>query len=363
VQITPTFSLLLTANVRIGSMMAAKGGNRPLAHSSFDLRDDVRPLLYDECMLNQLAIDSGEREALERMFALAPSFMALIEGSDYRFTVANQAFQELVGKNDLVGKPFAEALPELAEQGLVQLLDETARSGETFVGRAMSISVSSSGGEPEEIFVDLMFQPLWDSGGKLSGMFVQGHNLSKDKRGEEVRSAHNKVLELAIGDSPLERTLGELIRIVESTSRTGVLGSILLLDPDGKRLRHGAAPSLPQPYMEAIDGAEIGPCAGSCGTAAYSAAPVFVSDIAEDPLWADFKDVALPHGLRACWSIPILTRGRKVLGTFAMYHREPREPTVRDLVLVDLITQTAALVIDRDRAQTALRDVAAMAGR
>jgi GAF domain-containing protein len=161
-----------------------------------------------------------------------------------------------------------------------------------------------------------------------------------------------RVLELAIADSPLEETLSELIRIVETTSRTGVLGSILLLD--GRYLRHGAAPSLPQPYCEAIDGAEIGPVAGSCGTAAFRGKPVFVSDIATDPLWAEFKAVALPHGLRACWSTPIITGGSKVLGTFAMYHREPREATVRDLVLVDLVTHTAALVIDRKHAQEAL---------
>lgn len=167
-----------------------------------------------------------------------------------------------------------------------------------------------------------------------------------------------RVMELAIADSPLEQTLGELIRIVESSSRTGVLGSILLLDQDGKHLRHGAAPSLPDAYSAAIDGAEIGPSVGSCGTAAYTAQPVFVSDIASDPLWADFRELAEAHDLRACWSTPILTSGRKVLGTFAMYHREPREPTVRDLALVDLVTQTAALVIDRDRANTALRNIA-----
>jgi GAF domain-containing protein len=167
-----------------------------------------------------------------------------------------------------------------------------------------------------------------------------------------------RVLELAISDSPLEATLGELLGIVESTSKTGVLGSILLLDQDGIHLRHGAAPSLPDSYNEAIDGAEIGPCVGSCGTAAFTAEPVFVSDIANDPLWVDFKEVADAHGLRACWSTPIMTSGRKVLGTFAMYHREPREPTVRDLALVDLVTQTAALVIDRDRANTALRRIA-----
>ncbi len=169
-----------------------------------------------------------------------------------------------------------------------------------------------------------------------------------------------RVLELAVADSPLEETLGELIGIVESTSRTGVLGSILLLDQDGIHLRHGAAPSLPQAYCAAIDGAEIGPCVGSCGTAAYTAEPVFVSDIANDPLWADFRDLAEIHGLGACWSTPILTSGRKVLGTFAMYHRGPREPNVRDLVLVDLVTQIAALVIDRDRAQSTLRRIAKM---
>ena len=166
-----------------------------------------------------------------------------------------------------------------------------------------------------------------------------------------------RVFELAIGDNPLEVTLGELIRIVETTSLTGVLGSILLLD--GRHLRHGAAPSLPQPYCEAIDGAEIGPVAGSCGTAAFRGRPVFVSDIATDPLWAEYKAIALPHGLNACWSTPIITSGSKVLGTFAMYHRETREPTVRDLALVDLVTQTAALVIDRKRHQEALARVAA----
>ena len=172
-----------------------------------------------------------------------------------------------------------------------------------------------------------------------------------------------RVLELAVGDSPLADTLGELLQIVESTSLTGVLGSVLLLDEDGKHLRHGAAPSLPAAYCQAIDGAEIGPCVGSCGTAAFTREPVFVADIATDPLWVDFRELAETHGLRACWSIPILTAGQRVLGTFAMYHREPRQPTVRDLALVDLVTQTAALVIDRKRTQDALEKIAALAGR
>ena len=318
-------------------------------------------------MPQQLAMTSAkmagdvERNWLQQMFAEAPGFMAILEGSDHRFTFANRAFEELVERSDIVGKRLIEAVPEIVEQALFDLLDEAKRSGEPFVGRAVSIRVNLPGGWCEEKFVDLLLQPFRDAGGGVSGIFILGHNVSEDKRSEELRLAHNRVLELAIGDSPLERTLSALIKIIESTSQTQVLGSILLLDLDGKHLRHGAGPSLPREYLEAIDGAEIGPCAGSCGTAAYTAAPVFVSDIANDPLWAEYKAVALPHGLRACWSIPILTRGRRVLGTFAMYHREPREPKVSDLALVDLITQTAALVIDRERAHRALHEISEMA--
>ena len=296
----------------------------------------------------------GQAETLGRMFDRAPGFMALVEGSDLRFTVANKAFQDLVGRSDLLGRPLTEALPELDDQGIDEILTGVSRSGEAFVAHAMPLTVVRSDLTPQEVVLDLVFQPMPQS----SGIFIQGHDVTDDKRSEMLRVAHAKVLGLAVGDSPLEQTLSELIRIVENTSSTGVLGSILLLDIDDKTLRHGAAPSLPRAYCEAIDGTEIGACVGSCGTAAYLGAAVYVSDIATDPLWADFKELALEHGLRACWSIPILTRGRQVIGTFAMYHREPREPTVRDLMLVDLVTQTAALVIDRERAHQALKNAA-----
>jgi hypothetical protein len=292
------------------------------------------------------------------MFEQAPGFVALLEGPEYRFAIANDAFSRLVGDRALIGQTLAEALPEFTGQGVDEILDGVARSGQAFVGHGMSLSVTRTDGSTEDLLLDLVFQPLPPADGRPSSVFVQGQNVSNDRRGDALREAHSKVLGLAIADAPLERTLAALIHIVESTSRTGVLGSILLLDVDGKHLRNGAAPSLPKAYTDVIDGLEIGACAGSCGTAAYLGAAVFVSDIATDPHWADYKDIALPHGLRACWSIPILGRDRKVLGTFAMYHREPREPTVVVLMLVDLITQTAALVIDREQAKAALQNLA-----
>ena len=203
--------------------------------------------------------------------------------------------------------------------------------------------------------------PLEYDGGMLDQVASDGADPAADNS-EAIREAHCAVLEMAVANGPLEQTLGALIKIVEMSSRTGVLGSILIMDDDGRHLRHGAAPSLPPAYIAMIDGAEIGPCEGSCGTAAYSGKPVFVSDIETDPLWAEYKAAALPFGLRACWSTPILAAGPKVLGTFAMYHREPREPTVRDLALVDLVTQTAALIIDRKLNQDRLREIAALAG-
>lgn len=178
--------------------------------------------------------------------------------------------------------------------------------------------------------------------------------LSHLERTEAFRVFQNRALELTIEDRPLEQVLEELMLAVERQSETGVLGSILL--KDGGNLRHGAGPSLPPAYNAAIDGIAIGRGVGSCGTAAFSNAPVYVSDIGTDPLWADFRELALSHDLHACWSTPIVSASNDVLGTFAMYYREPREPSSDDLSVVDLITRTAALIIERRRSEAALRE-------
>ena len=98
-------------------------------------------------------------------------------------------------------------------------------------------------------------------------------------------------------------------------------------------MRLGAAPSLPDSYAKAIDGVRIGPKAGSCGTAAYRRKAVVVADIMTDPLWEDYRDLAAAHGLRSCWSTPILSHQGAVLGTFAMYAKDVREPTDAETAL------------------------------
>jgi PAS domain S-box-containing protein len=170
------------------------------------------------------------------------------------------------------------------------------------------------------------------------------------KRAEALMTGEKRLLEMIARGNSLSMILDALCRLVEELSE-GSLSSILLLDPDGKRLWHGAAPSLPKSYIEAIDGGFIGPAAGSCGTAAYRKEPVIVSDIAEDPLWADYRDLALPHGLRACWSTPVLASDGRVLGTFAIYSREPRSPTPQQQNIIDQITDLASIALERKRAE------------
>jgi len=170
------------------------------------------------------------------------------------------------------------------------------------------------------------------------------------KRAEALLAGEKRLLEMIAAGHSLPVILDALCRLVEELA-PGTLSSILLLTPDGARLSHGAAPSLPRSYVDAIDGSPIGPAAGSCGTAAYRNAPVIVADIAEDPLWADYRDLALSHGLRACWSTPIRASDGRVLATFAIYAREPARPTSQQQSIVDQITDLASIAIERKRAE------------
>ncbi len=159
--------------------------------------------------------------------------------------------------------------------------------------------------------------------------------------------AQTRSLEMLAEGRSLPDVLTELLCSVEALSKDGMLTSILLLSDDGKRLLHCASPSLDPAYMDAINGVEIGPGVGSCGTAAYLRRTVIVRDIATDPLWKDFRDLALSFGLRACWSVPILAADAKVLGVFAMYYRTARRPTKMDSQTVATVTRTALIAIER----------------
>jgi PAS domain S-box-containing protein len=174
-------------------------------------------------------------------------------------------------------------------------------------------------------------------------------------RMETFLAGQNLILEKIASGADLAEVLASLLRLIESQSG-GMLCSILLLDEDGVHLRHGAAPSLPESYNKAIDGLIIGPNAGSCGAAAYFGKPVVVTDILTDALWDDYRESAVKHGLRACWSSPILLHTGQVSGTFAMYYRVSRGPGPEEQRLTQTATHIASIAIERQRAEQSLRE-------
>ena len=197
-------------------------------------------------------------------------------------------------------------------------------------------------------------RPVIEGSGAIDRYIGTTVDITARKRTEALLAGEKRLLEMVARGDPLTPILETLCRLVEELA-SGALSSILLFDPDRNCLWHGAAPSLPKRYIDAIDGAAIGPLAGSCGTAAYRARPVIVSDIASDPLWTDYRHVALPYGLRACWSSPILSSEGKVLGTFAIYYRQPCTPTRQQHEIIEQITHLASIALERKRAEEALR--------
>jgi PAS domain S-box-containing protein len=182
-----------------------------------------------------------------------------------------------------------------------------------------------------------------------TNMRLQQENVDR-QRAEKIQRDRSRVLQLLAKGASLTQVLTLLLETMEDLD-PGMLGSILLLDEEKKRLRHGAAPSLPDFYNEVVDGLEIGPGVGSCGTAAYTGGRVIVEDVMTHPHWAPFREVAQRAGLRACWSEPIVSSTNEVLGTFAMYYGDPRGPDEADLDIIRSAASLAGIAIEHTRAQ------------
>src|SRR5256712_3356207 len=303
--------------------------------------------------LARVAIERDRAEAALRtseqkyrdLINASPDAICVID-ADGKCVLINPAGVKLAGRpeDELIGSSIRDTyLPE--ERHLLEQRIEKLKTAGSF---RFERKFLRRNGEVIRVEVSLS---------ALRGEYYQAiiRDISQRKRREALLAGENKILEmLAKGDS-LPDILDSLCLMVEEQS-TGVLASILLMDANGKQLRHGPAPNLPKAYTEAIDGAFIGASVGSCGTAAYRAEQVIVSDIATDPLWADFRDLALAHSLRACWSTPIFSSEGKVIGTFAMYYREPRSPSALEQDTIKHIPHLAGIAIQRKLAEAARRE-------
>ena len=286
----------------------------------------------------------------ELLFESSPDCAKLVDlqGNLLTMNRNGQCLMEVDDLSQVGGRSWVSLYPSEEAPSVLAALEQ-ARQGQAAQFVAMCPTVK---GVPK--FWDVRVSPIHGADGQLQGFLAVSRDVTELQELVRARElavlladAQKVAMEQAVSGASLEQVLGTLVRAAEAHSREVILVSILIVQ-DG-HLRHGAAPSLPQAYSAAIDGMATGPNAGSCGTAAHFNQEVVVSDIGTDPLWQDYRELALSHGLRSCWSQPIRSPDGAVLGTLACYRREVHVPTLAEKETMALLVHTAALILDHRR--------------
>ncbi len=272
----------------------------------------------------------------------------------------NQKALSLSGQTpeEMINRPFWQAkwwknCPETKEN-LKNAIASATR------GELVRYEVDVLNAEQVVTTIDFSLKPVRNETGEVVLLIFEGRDLSNAcdelrlrKHFKALIAEQNQILEMIAKGKKLSLVLGKLAQLSEKQCPQ-MRCSFLLLDKNGINLRLSAAPSLPEAYQQAIDGMKIGPYAASCGTAAYWRESVVVKDIATHPLWLDWRELALAHGLYACCSVPIFSTVGKVLGTFALYYSEPHTPNRHDQELTEAATQLARIAIEQSLAEEEL---------
>ena len=208
--------------------------------------------------------------------------------------------------------------------------------------------------QEKRIWVRTIGQAVRDADGRIVRLQGAFQDITERKRLEAIKAGQAAILERIAINSPLPEVMLAAVRLVESQFPT-CMCSIMLISRDGMHFSKGAAVRLPNNYMRSLDGVEISSQSGSCGTAAFHKKRVIVADIKNDPLWDGYRDQAMQYGLRACWSSPILSSDRRVIGVFAVYHQEPHTPADDELAMVDACIHILGIAIERHHAQEHLK--------
>ena len=281
----------------------------------------------------------------------------IVAGRDEKFLIFNPAAQRMFGES-----ATDVALADWSRRHGLYLPDKVTLfpSDQTPLARAIRGEETNRveifvrpAQAPRGLWTRINGRPLRAANGEVMGGVIVCRDITEAKEEEFFRAGQSRVLELIAEDAPLSEILTNLVLLMEGQAE-GLRCSVLLLSRDGIHVEHGAAPNISDVYVKAVDGAPIGPRAGSCGTAMYTRQPVVVTDVLTDPLWADYRDFAKISGLRACWSTPIISSQGEVLGSFAMYRQEPRGPRAEETRLTEVATHLARIAIERQRAQAEL---------
>jgi PAS domain S-box-containing protein len=302
--------------------------------------------------------------ALRLVFERSPDAILLLD--DGRFIDCNQAAVDMLcaaGKDELLSLSPSDLSPTIQPDGsssTTKAQQMIAVALERGSHRFEWLAKRRNGSEfPVEVLLTAIpFQQrqiLYVVWRDITRRKEVERELAKARESEDAfRAGQGRVLEMIAQGATLSEVLASLVTLIEAQSE-GMICSVLQLSEDGKHIRHGAAPRLPEIYVQAVNGAPIGPKNGSCGTAMYRGQPVIVTDMLTDPLWEDYRELAKLSGLRACWSTPIFTGQGKVLGSFAMYYRQPQTPTGSEARLTEVATHIAGIAIEHERAQNELQ--------
>jgi diguanylate cyclase (GGDEF)-like protein/PAS domain S-box-containing protein len=335
-----------------GKPRSFQGSGKRTTQRSQPVRGDAIQRLKAERAVSFATSELAGRELLLQQILDTSSVAIFRVNMMGRITHVNRRMVDMFGwtQTELVGREY------------VDLVDPLERA----VSRKLTLQLL--GGHVASTDVERLYRKAdgSDFWGHLSGRrFVDVHgqslglvgvlaDITERKRADQRQQHHNRILKMLAEKSPLATVLDAMVRDVEALDPSR-LCSVLLLDADGVHLRHGAAPSLPLFYTQAIDGAAIGMGVGSCGTAAFTGQRAIVEDIATHPWWTPFAELARQAHLGACWSQPILSADGKVLGTFAIYHRQACQPAQWELSLIEDEARLAALAIEMSRADGRLQ--------
>ena len=293
----------------------------------------------------------AEQLKYESLFNDAPDGY-LVTNATGMIQSANQAIahQFAVSQLFLIGKPLAVFIDVPDRPLLYAQLDQlrSQRQKQTW-----ELTVQPRQGTP--LPVEATVVPIANSAGEVTELRWLIRDISDRKQAELLLKLQNAILERIAKSEPLTEILDDLLQAMELRLHNA-LCSILICDREGK-LYGCSAPHLPDTYLHAFDGTPIGEGLGPCSTAAFRQEIVIAVDIAANPLWQNFKELALAQGLLACWSVPIIASDGRVLGTFGVYHREIYTPTEQELSVVALATNIVGIAIERQQATQALEQL------